>query len=86
MALLSVGIAIAYLDRTNMSIALASTEFRRTFCSQRIRPRFDKFGLFLLLRAFANSGRNASGSLFGPSSLRHLLRRLESSIGKHSLA
>ncbi len=30
-ALLSVGIAIAYLDRTNMSIALASTEFRRTF-------------------------------------------------------
>ena len=75
--LLIVGVIIAYVARSNISVAVVLPEFRQAFSSGRREPRHAELGVFLVLRLSANSGRLDRRPLRREVSVRLRLLRLE---------
>ena len=82
LGLLTVGIIIAYVARINFSVALAAPDFKALF-HLTDSDRGLRRGLFLVLRAAADSGRHAGGSLRRQVPLRAKLFRMVLDVGGH---
>ena len=86
LALLTAGVVISYIDRTNFSVVLVMKEFQQGFPHYRRGSRAAQLRLLLVVHPAADSGGLDRGPLWNPAPLRARVLSLERSFCRNSMA